>query len=144
MRRLASLTMLTLRVFAPTAAGTAGIPGPVADRTGAVSAKPFLLPGTATTEPAAQRHLQLAQRRAKPRRNVRQKRRSGVVRRSRRRNRRTGRIVGGIAAAIIAGIVANELARADQRSWDERCRRWFRRCDYGDDRACHRFYRYCY
>ena len=84
----------------------------------------------------------LAQRRRRPRRTVRPRARRRIIRR--RKSRRNGRIVGGIAAAIIAGIIANEIARADQREWEYRCRRWYRRCDRGSASACRRFYRHCW
>lgn len=68
---------------------------------------------------------------------------------------RRGRVGAAIVGGIIAGALIAGAARAHNRRgghvdyyyhrdrYDNRCERWLYKCDYGNRRACRKFYRHC-
>lgn len=102
------------------------------------------------SEVAQEEHIQLAQVRRRRggvrrgrrgvRRGVRRRRGFGGRRASRRRwRRRRNRNAAIGIGALVTGIIASEVARENRRD----CRRWARRCDRGNWRACRRYDNNC-
>ncbi|MEL6298432.1 MAG: hypothetical protein AAFV26_09565 [Pseudomonadota bacterium] len=65
-----------------------------------------------------------------------------VARRRGRRGRRRGAAIAlgilGVVGAVAAAKAAERSYRRDRR-YRRQCRRWLRRCERGNDRACYRF-----
>ncbi|MEM9029461.1 MAG: hypothetical protein AAGC70_13945 [Pseudomonadota bacterium] len=87
------------------------------------------LPGIGAKGPGATKKLKVAQRRNR--------------RRSRRRRNRNRNIAIGIGALTVLGIAAAAANEAEAKRFRRNCRRWLRRCDRGNLRACDRYDEYC-
>lgn len=44
---------------------------------------------------------------------------------------------------IIGGVLEGAIAQEEEKEFERRCRRWYKRCENGSDYACDKYYNRC-